>query len=289
MQLGVSLNSTHTADGPRLMIERARAAHRAGFASLSIGDRHAMPIPYVQNTPMLGRLLAEWPARPAGCLFLVPLWPPLLMAEQIGTLAATHDGPFIAQTGIGAGAEQFAAVGADLRTRGRVLEEAVAVVKALLAGETVDAPTFDMVGGKVGLRPDRPVEWWISAGVDRALERAARIGDVWYAAPTVLADDEGRRMLDHYRSAGGARAAIRKDALVLEDGDEARRLAAELVARGYRGMSIDALIVGDPDDAAAQLAGYAEAGFDELVIRCMTVPQEAALETLANLGPLAAG
>ena len=66
MRLGVSLSSSHPTDGPRLMIERARTAHRAGFGSLSIGDHHNVPAPYAQNTPMLGRLLAEWTDRPAG-------------------------------------------------------------------------------------------------------------------------------------------------------------------------------------------------------------------------------
>ena len=48
----------------------------------------ASPTPYYQNTPMLSRLLAEWSEAPAGCLFLLPLWHPVLVAEQIGTLAA---------------------------------------------------------------------------------------------------------------------------------------------------------------------------------------------------------
>lgn len=286
MQLSVSLSSTHPIDGPALMIERARTAHRAGFATLSVGDHHAAANPYAQNTPILGRLLAEWPDRPAGCLFLVPLWPPLLMAEQIGTLAATHQDRFIVQTGIGHRPDEFGAVGADLRTRGRRLERGVEVVKALLAGEEVDAPDFDMVAGRVGLVPPQPVEWWISGGADVALDRAARIGDTWYAAPSVTAGDEARRMLERYRAAGGSRAAIRKDALVLADGDQARELAAELVASGYRGLTMDTLIVGDPDDAAAHLHTLADIGFDDVVIRCMSVPQDLALETLTNLGPL---
>jgi AhpD family alkylhydroperoxidase len=56
---------------------------------------------------MLGRILAEWDDRPAGCLFLVPLWHPVLMAEQIETLAAMASGTFIVQTGLGGGSDQF--------------------------------------------------------------------------------------------------------------------------------------------------------------------------------------
>ena len=121
--------------------------------------------------------------------------------------------------------------------------------------------------------------------VDVAIERAARIGDAWYASPGLDAEQGGIKV-DHHRANGGTRAIIRKDALVLADGDEARRRAAELVAAGYRGMDLDVLLVGDPDDAAAHLDALAGAGFDEVIVRCMNVPQDLALETLTLLGPL---
>jgi alkanesulfonate monooxygenase SsuD/methylene tetrahydromethanopterin reductase-like flavin-dependent oxidoreductase (luciferase family) len=57
------------------MIERAAAAHRSGLDSLFVGDQHVSSTPYYQNTPMLGRLLAEWGEAPAGCLFLLPMAP----------------------------------------------------------------------------------------------------------------------------------------------------------------------------------------------------------------------
>src|SRR6266446_5502377 len=93
MRVGVSLTSSHAdakdpRQGARWMIERTAAARRAGLDSLFLGDHHVSPTPYYQNTPMLGRLLAEWGAAPAGCLFLLPLWPPVLVAKQIGTLAS---------------------------------------------------------------------------------------------------------------------------------------------------------------------------------------------------------
>ncbi len=46
--------------GARWMIERARAAAAAGLDSLFVGDHHNVPVPYYQNVPILGRLLAEW-------------------------------------------------------------------------------------------------------------------------------------------------------------------------------------------------------------------------------------
>ena len=283
MRVGVSISSNHTGDGPQLMIERTRVAHRAGFASLTIGDHHNMATRYAQNTPMLGRLLAEWTDRPAGCLFLVPLWHPLLMAEHIGTLAAIHSDRFIVQIGIGHGIDQFDAFGRSEATRGQVMDEAIPVVKKLLGGEIVDSDFFNIVGGRVGLLPDGDVEWWIGAGADVALRRAATMGDVWYGGPSVDVE-HGRRMMDVYRAAGGDRAAVRKDVLVLHDGDRARAKAEELVASGYRGLHMHQLIVGNADDAAEQLAAYEAVGFEEVVVRCMTVPQDDALETLELVG-----
>jgi hypothetical protein len=49
---------------------------RAGrpASGIFVGDQHVSPTPYYQNTPIFVRLLAEWGAAPAGCLFLLPLW-----------------------------------------------------------------------------------------------------------------------------------------------------------------------------------------------------------------------
>src|SRR5246127_4793354 len=139
MRVGISLTSNHpdTKDprqGARCMIERAAAAHNAGLDSLFVGDQHVSPTPYYQNTPMLGRLLAEWGEAPAGCLFLLPLWHPVIVAEQIGTLAAIAQGPFIMQCGLGWGEARFAAMGVNMKTRPSAFEEALDIVRRLLAG-----------------------------------------------------------------------------------------------------------------------------------------------------------
>src|SRR5205807_5268314 len=110
----------------------------------------------------LGRLLAEWGKAPAGCLFLLPLWHPVLVAEQIGTLAAIAQGPFIMQCGLGWGDTRFAAMGANLRTRPSAFEEALDIVRRLLAGETVSSSRrFRIAEASLALRPAEPVAVWI--------------------------------------------------------------------------------------------------------------------------------
>ena len=108
MKLGVSLASFHMVDdhaeGARNIIERAKAAGDAQLDLLSLGDQHTVGAPYYQNVPMLGRLMADWPSdRPVGALFLLPLWHPVTVAEQVGTLATMSEAPFVIQTGLGGG------------------------------------------------------------------------------------------------------------------------------------------------------------------------------------------
>lgn len=293
MRIGVSLASAQFVDdhavGARNMIERARAARDAGLDSLSLGDHHSMPIPYYQNVPMLGRLTAEWaPDRPIGCLFLLPLWHPVLVAEQVGTLAALHPAPFVVQTGIGDGAEQFAAMNADLRTRGVVLDEAITVVKGLLAGDEVSSERFGIDAARVSPRPPAGVEWWIGAGGDGPLRRAAREGDAWYGGPDIT-PDAAPHQLGVYRDEAERlgrphRAIVRKDVVILDDDARATALGDELFAAGYRGMPRAALVYGGVERVTEELAVFAELGFDDVIIRCMSIPQADAIETLTLAG-----
>jgi hypothetical protein len=86
----------------------------------------------------------------------LPLWNPVLAAEQIGTLVAMSDAPFIVQTGIGHGAQQFEAMGASQRTQGKAIDAAIDVIKQLFAGETVEAPEFGIGAATTRPRPPHP-------------------------------------------------------------------------------------------------------------------------------------
>lgn len=294
MRIGISVSSSLTADTPAraaaMIVERAAAAYRSGLASLSVGDHHAQPHWYQQNTPTLGRLLAEWPDRPAGCLFLLPLWHPLLVAEHVGTLAAHVDAPFIVQTGIGTGRAQFASMGADLGTRGRDIDESIRVVQLLLAGESAESEQLGLGPTTLGLRPAQPVEWWIGGHAAAALQRAARVGTAWYGGPG-LSVSEAAALIRRYEEACAdegttPRSIVRRDALVLGDGTKARAAAEAIVERGYRAMTMDQLLVGGPSEAESHLQELAAVGVSDVIIRCMTLDQAQAVETIEVLGAL---
>jgi alkanesulfonate monooxygenase SsuD/methylene tetrahydromethanopterin reductase-like flavin-dependent oxidoreductase (luciferase family) len=299
--LGISIGTTFSTDGPnrqregpRAVLAQARAAARAGLDSLTVGDHHATgPIGYVQNVPIMGRMLAEWAERQSGCLFLVPLWPPVLMAEQIGTLAAMADGPFIVQAGIGAGREQFAAMGADLRRRAPVFEEGVRIARALLSGATVDSEMFGIEGATIAPTPPEGVEWWIGGEVPKSIDRAARLGDCWYGNAD-LTPETAARDLDIYREAcvrhgrEPSRIAIRKDVLICESRSAAEKAGDALVAAGYRGFDRTAVAYGDSAAVAEQLSVYRDLGFTDIIIRTMVpLPDELGPESAVRSVELA--
>jgi len=241
VRFGTSVRSAH-ADagvGARYMIERAAAAREAGLDSLFVGDHHSVP-QYLHNTPMLGRLLAEWGERTAGALFLLPLWHPVLAAEHLATLAAIARGPLVMQCAVGGGAAQFAAIGASLSTRGVVFEAALDVIRRLLAGETVSSPRFGIVEANVGRAP-REVPAWIGGHAEAVLDRAARLGDGWIAGPDI-GDDEAGRLARRYRERCEMRGrppgsvVVRRDIHVGATSQEAASVVRAEIGAGYRGF-----------------------------------------------------
>jgi alkanesulfonate monooxygenase SsuD/methylene tetrahydromethanopterin reductase-like flavin-dependent oxidoreductase (luciferase family) len=302
MRVGISVGTAFNTNGPRGhregplgVLSQVQAANRAGLDSLTLGDHHATgPAGYVQNVPMLGRILAEWIDRPVGCLFLVPLWHPVLMAEQIGTLAAMSSGPFIVQTGLGGGTDQFRAMGAELSQRGARFEEGVLVVQALLRGESVDSGLWGVLGAAVAPLPPDGVEWWIGGGAPKAIERAARLGDCWYGNAD-LTPVTAQRDIDIYREACARwgrtprRIPIRKDVFIAEDRAEAEQVGNALVAGGYRGFDRRAVAYGDPESVAEQLSVFGALGFTDIIIRTMSpLPARMGADAAARSVELAA-
>jgi alkanesulfonate monooxygenase SsuD/methylene tetrahydromethanopterin reductase-like flavin-dependent oxidoreductase (luciferase family) len=293
MRIGVSLRSGYDLDDPRLgarwMIERTVAAREAGLDSLFVGDHHVTPIAYYQNSPVLGRLLAEWGDRPVGALFLLPLWHPVLVAEQIGTLASLTQGRFILQCALGGGPAQFAGMGADMRRRARDFETSLGVIRGLLEGRMVTAEEpYPIQDAAVGLRPPEPVEVWIGADAEKAIGRAARLGDAWYAGPG-LTHEEAARKLVHYRQRCEAHGRvptcfpIRRDVFLAGSAAEAADIRAAVTTEGHRGFNPTALAIGSPDEVAAHFRTLGETGYTDVIVRQLTDDQDQALASYRRL------
>jgi len=294
MKVGVSLRSAYPPMDPRTgahwLIERTRAANQAGLDSLFIGDHHNVPVPYYQNVPMLGRLLAEWDDRPAGALFLLPLWHPVLLAEQIGTLASIAEGPFVMQCALGGGAEQFDALGASMRTRPSRFEAALDIIRRLCAGEEVSTDgAYAIPQARISPVPTEPLEVWIGGAAPPAVDRAARLGDAFLIGPEAT-PNEVRKLTDAFREACArhgktpTKIAVRRDVHVGADDADTRRVTGPILDRGYRGFDPAAPVVGGVDQVAAAFADLGAAGCTDVIIRHLADDHREVLASFERLG-----
>lgn len=294
MRVGTSLKSGYVVgdvrEGARWMVERARASYEAGLDSLFVGDHHSVPVPYYQNVPILGRLLAEWHERTAGVLLLLPLWNPVLAAEQLGTLAAIHHGPFVLQCAVGGDESQFGAMGTDLRHRPSRFEAALDIMRRLFAGETVDADgPYRVAGARIAPVPPEPVAVWIGAAAPKAIDRAARLGDGYLVGPEAT-PTQARELIDIYRERCDAHGrapgtiAIRRDMHVGASSADAERVAGPVVAAGYRGFSPDAPVWGSVEAVTDAFAALGQMGATDVIVRHLADDQR---EVLASIGRLA--
>lgn len=296
MRVSISVQSAYNVDDPRegarRMIDRARVAGNAGLDALFVGDHHATALPYYQNTAILGRMLAEWGERPAGALYLLPLWHPLIVAEQVGTLASVMTGRFILQCAIGPADNQFEAMGVPARQRPSRFEQSLFILRRLWSGETVttggENDRFGLREARVSPLPPEPVEVWIGASAPPAIDRAARLGDGWLAAPGLTPGEAGEQLAlyreaceRHGRPVGVC--AIRRDIYVGETAAEAEAAAAGVISRGYRGFPPEALAVGDAARVAASFAELGEMGYDEVVVRHLVQDPARVLQSIGRL------
>ncbi len=292
MRIGISVCSNYRVaeprEGARNMIERARAARSADLDSLFVGDHHVTPTAYYQNNAILGRMLAEWGNKPAGALYLLPLWHPVLLAEQIGTLAAVMEGRFIMQCGLG-DAHQCLAMGVDPKQRVPMFKASLEIMRALWAGETVTHERFwNIREARINPVPSLPVDVWVGSTVPAAINRTARLAEGWLASPG-LTLSQAEDQLNLYRQAcaehnrNPAAVAIRRDIFIGADADEAAAVKAHYVAKGYRGLAEDALMTGSAAEVADTMQAFADAGYTDIIVRNMSTDQAQALATIERL------
>jgi alkanesulfonate monooxygenase SsuD/methylene tetrahydromethanopterin reductase-like flavin-dependent oxidoreductase (luciferase family) len=298
LKIGISVCSSYPVEdarqGARFMVERARHARQADLDSLFVGDHHVTATPYYQNSPMLGRMLAEWGDRAAGALYLLPLWNPVLLAEQVATLASIAEGRFILQCGLGGERRQSAGMGTDIGRRVGMFETALGALRSLWAGEEVTLERYWPVQqARISPLPPEPVEVWIGALAPAAIDRAARLAEGWLGSPG-LTTQQAADSLNRYHQAcaehgrSPSAVALRRDVFVGASSQEARRVVRPYVERGYRGFSEDALLYGSVVEVAESLARLAELGYTDIIVRNLSADQGECLSTIERLAEVKA-
>lgn len=115
-------------------------------------------------------------------VYLLVLRHPVVVARQLSTLASLAPGRLVFGVGIGGeDRNEVACCGVDPATRGRRMDESMAVLRRLLAGEAVShrGDFFGLDGTAVLPAPPRPIPFVVGGRSAAAVHRAGRLGDGW--------------------------------------------------------------------------------------------------------------
>ena len=109
---------------------------------------------------------------------------PVLLARQVGSVAALTGDRFGLGLGVGWSPEEFEWCGAPYENRGKRVDEAIEVLRLILGGGMVEyhGRFFDFDKLRMSPAPTKQVPIYIGGHTDVALRRAARVGDGWASA-----------------------------------------------------------------------------------------------------------
>lgn len=279
------------------------AAEKLPIESVWQGGHLLPPGPSGEAVTRLA-LMTAWTerVRVGTAVLLLPLYHPVVVAKQLADLDAWSGGRL--SVGVGVGGEfpkEFEAVGVPIGERGARTDEAIGVLRGLWAGGPVShhGPffAFDDVelrpvavpGGSAGAGGGPPIV--VSGRRAPAMRRAARLGDGWM--PYLVSPGAYARSVEAIRREA---AAAGRDLAGFEwllycycsvrrDGDRARDDVARFLGRGYGDKPADMLAriapAGTPEEVAARLQEYVDAGARHIVISPAALDDTLEVVTLA--------
>jgi alkanesulfonate monooxygenase SsuD/methylene tetrahydromethanopterin reductase-like flavin-dependent oxidoreductase (luciferase family) len=205
-------------------------------------------------------------------VYLLPLRHPVLVARQISDIDQLAPGRLIFGVGIGGeDRHEVEICGVDPATRGRRMEECLAVLRELLTGApvTFHGEFFDLDDALVLPAPADPIPIVVGGRSDAAVRRAGRLGDGWLGiwnsagrfaqVVEIIADEAGRAG----RADPPTRLAMQLWCGIADTKERARALVAPAMEAFYQ-IPFERFEKyspsGTPEDVAEFLAPYVEAG-----------------------------
>ncbi|SHN39877.1 TIGR03619 family F420-dependent LLM class oxidoreductase [Cryptosporangium aurantiacum] len=186
------------------LTDAAQRAEALGFESLWVGEHILTPVAVAPKYPgatgkppfspdsrftepfatlaHLGAVTSR--VRLGTGIAILPLHAPLALARSIATVDVLSGGRVSVGVGVGWMREEFDAVGQDFTTRGRRMDEMLAVLDTLFTEERPSFAGEFYTLPEMGFQPkplQRPRPPMLVGGSSEvALRRAARAGDGWY-------------------------------------------------------------------------------------------------------------
>jgi alkanesulfonate monooxygenase SsuD/methylene tetrahydromethanopterin reductase-like flavin-dependent oxidoreductase (luciferase family) len=257
VRIGIGLpNGIPGTPGP-LLLEWARRAEAGPFTSIGVVDRVA----YDSYEPMASLAAAAGVTDRVRLVTMVvigPLRATATLAKEAATIDGLSEGRLTLGVAVGARTEDYDAAGVPHRDRGRRFEDQLGELRDLW---------------ETGPGPKASPELLVGGSSDAAFARAARYADGYVhggGPPRAFA-----RAADRARAAWtdlgrpGTPALWGQSYFALGSDAEERGAAYMRDYYAFTGPFAEKIVEGlltTPQDVAAQVRGYAEAGCDELVL-----------------------
>lgn len=205
MQFGIGLPNLSYIDPTDTILRMAQAAQDAAFDSVWVSDHVFIPYEMEPNYPYsatgkLGLAPTDHVLDPLTTLtyiagivttprlgisvLIIPYRNPIVTTKMLVTLDVFSGGRVILGAGVGWMPEEFEALGASYKDRGRVTDEYIRIFQELC---TAERPQFEGEHYRIAnmgfypkpiQKPHPPV--WVGGYSTPALRRAAQLGDGWH-------------------------------------------------------------------------------------------------------------
>jgi probable F420-dependent oxidoreductase len=201
MRVRIHLPQYGRVAGPESIKRAAAHAEQLGFADLWVSDHVVHPAAQSYPSPHLFDPLVTltWAAAVTEriglgtSVLVVPMHNPLELANSLASLDALSGGRLTVAVGVGWSEAEYAALGYEFQNRGRRLDEAIDLWRAVWSEDPVSFhgtfTSFDDV--RVLPKPAHPIPIWVGGSSEPAYRRAALRGD-GYQAVGLAVDDVGQ-------------------------------------------------------------------------------------------------
>ena len=254
MQIGVTFPRDGLGNDPAACRDFAQAAEALGYTHLHAGD-HVVGRADLQDSArpiidpfVLFPALAIITSRISFLLgvLVLPQRQTVLVAKQAAGLDVLSGGRLQCVFAVGWNEVEYQALNEDFHTRGRRLDEQIAVLRALWTEPNVRfSGRWHQLDG-VGINPlpaQRPIPLWLAGYDERALRRTARLADGWFpqsppgfppgSGPAVVGETV-ERLRGYLREEGRDPATFRLNGTLRTDGRTPDQWRATLA--GWRGL-----------------------------------------------------
>ncbi|HZP28542.1 MAG TPA: LLM class flavin-dependent oxidoreductase [Acidimicrobiia bacterium] len=226
-------------------------------------------------------------------VYLLALRHPVLVARQLASLAELAPGRVVFGVGVGGDDRHEVEVcGVDPTVRGHRTDEALEIVRGLLAGEpvTFHGACFDVDDARILPAPSPPIPILVGGRSDAAVRRAARFADGWIGVWVTPERFAATAEAVEVGAAGFGRGATawRHELLVWCGFGETRGAARASLAPAMEDLYRIPFErfertspYGTPADVAGALSAYVDAGAHTIDVIAVGADQQQALEAAA--------